>query len=188
MRGVDSTSASTHHGGERLRRLAAGFLGAATWLWVAAVLAAALLLWWAGDRWWPGTVLLFGPRWTLGLPAVLLLPASLVLDRRLLWPLGVGLALLAVPLLGFRASLPGVERPDDLVVLTVNVAGAGNLTVPITELVARSGADLVAVQECPHRVRRPTEGLDVEGYHAHSHMSLCFWSRFPFRVGTMVGE
>ena len=25
-----------------------------------------------GDHWWPGTVLLFGPRWVLGLPLLLL--------------------------------------------------------------------------------------------------------------------
>lgn len=189
MKGVDSTSAAAHHGGERLRRLAAGFLGLATWAWAAAVVAAAVLLWWGGDRWWPGTVLLFGPRWTLGLPLAVLLPSSLLLGRRLLWPLGVGLVVFLVPLMGFRASLPRVERPDDVVALTINVgAGARNLHMPVNELVARSGADMVAVQECPRRVRRSPEELHVDGYHAHSHMSLCFWSRFPFRVGTTTGQ
>ena len=187
VRGVDSTSVTGDHGGERLRRLAAGLLGVATWLWAVAVLAAVGLLWWSGDRWWPGTVLLFGPRWTLGLPAVLLLPAIVFLDRRLLWPLGVGLALYVVPLLGFRASIPNMERPDDLIILTANVAGGGGMDEPVTDFVARSGADLIAVQECPHRIRRRSGRLDVDGYQSHSHMSLCFWSRFPFRVGGTTG-
>jgi len=187
VRDVAYTSAKGVGGGERLRRLAAGFLWGFSWAWTGAIGVAAAFLWWSGDRWWPGTVLLFGPRWTLGLPALLLLPAALFLSRRSQVPLAVGLALFLVPLMGFRASLPKRPAADDLTVLTINVARAEDLHEPLAEMVARSGADLVAIQECPHRVRVPPS-LEIEGYHFHSHLSLCFLSRFPFSVGDVAGQ
>ncbi len=181
------TSTNELGGGERLRRLAAGFLWGSSWTWAGAIGVAAALLWLGGDRWWLGTVLLFGPRWTLGLPALLLLPAALILSRRSLVPLALGLVLFLVPLMGFRASLPKRPAPDDLTVLTINVAGGRDLHEPLAETVARFGADMIAIQECPHRVRVPPS-LEIEGYQFHSHLSLCFLSRFPFSVGDVSGQ
>ena len=35
-----------------------------------------LLLWLLADRWWPATILAFGPRWIYGLPLVVLVPMA----------------------------------------------------------------------------------------------------------------
>jgi hypothetical protein len=36
-----------------------------------------------GDGWWPTTLFMFGPRWVLGLPFLLLVPLAAVWARRL---------------------------------------------------------------------------------------------------------
>jgi len=45
-------------------------------IYLLALGAATYAIWNLGDRWWPATVLIFAPRWTLALPLILLLPAA----------------------------------------------------------------------------------------------------------------
>src|SRR5215470_7977715 len=76
-------------------------------LFYAVALAAVLvLLYPLGDRVWPSTLLLFGPRWVLALPwPVLVVAAAFRRDGRLvllLLPLGL---VLLFPVLGFRVSI-----------------------------------------------------------------------------------
>lgn len=187
LMGVRGTSGGRVRGGGRWKALAARCIGVLSVVYVVALAAAAVLLWWGGDRWWPGTILLFGPRWVLGLPFLVLVPLAAWLAPRRLFALALGAVVYLVPLMGLRVGLPRPAGESDLVILTLNVASGLGLEVPLVELVARSGADLVAIQECPHRLRDPMR-LVVEGYGVHSYMSLCFLSKLPFVVGDQSGQ
>jgi vancomycin resistance protein VanJ len=157
----------------------------AVWLAAAAYLAlavsAALLLWTLSDRWWPVTVLLFGPRWTLLLPLVVLAPSALVWDRSLLVPLALAALVILGPVMGFRTGwrtlLPRGEEVEDLRVVSFNAAGGGSLHLPPPELLARWKGDIVAFQECGKAL---AEGLRrVPGWEVDSRSGLCLASRFP---------
>src|SRR5690349_19121372 len=80
-------------------------------LWAsAAVLAAWAALALAADRWWPATLLLFGPRWVLAVPLAVLVPAAAVCRRQALLPLLAAAVVLALPVLGF--CIPPGQAPD----------------------------------------------------------------------------
>src|SRR5438105_5515928 len=79
-------------------------LAAACWAFAAIVLGAWVLLETLADHWWPGTLVLFGPRWLWAVPLLGLMPAAALRRRRLLWPLAAGLAVVAGPVMGFSVS------------------------------------------------------------------------------------
>jgi vancomycin resistance protein VanJ len=60
------------------RRLVGIVLAGLAWLYLALVLGLWLVLRTASDRWWPATLLLFGPRWVWLLPLAVLALTSLV--------------------------------------------------------------------------------------------------------------
>src|SRR5262245_58723530 len=104
----------------RTQRLVLGSAG--LYLGVLGVLWA--LLETAVDRWWPATVLAYSPRWLLGIPFAVLLPAAWFLYRRLTWVLLTALVLFVGPMMGFcvpwRAWTPG-SSGFTLRVLTCNI-------------------------------------------------------------------
>src|ERR1700722_4504745 len=74
-------------------------------IYLLALGAATYAIWNLGDRWWPATVLIFAPRWTLALPLILLLPAAALLHRRSLITLAAAVVLLVWPILDLRIPL-----------------------------------------------------------------------------------
>jgi endonuclease/exonuclease/phosphatase (EEP) superfamily protein YafD len=160
----------------RLRSL----LSVLTWGWLGAVVAAALLLWVLGDRWWPATLLLYAPRWPLLLPGLLLVPAALLLRRRLLLPQGLAVAVTVVPVMGFTLGWRGVvgAGTGELRVVTFNVAGltgttAGMLAASLTTY----EPDVIAFQECPERLAEPVHW--GAGWHTGFEKTICIASRYP---------
>lgn len=147
---------------------------------LALIVGAVLLLHLAGDVWWPGTVLLFGPRWLLALPLLLLVPAAALLDRALLAPLALAALLLPGPLLGWQSGWRGLlVSPDparDLVVATLNAEGGSGLRAHPAEFLRSWGAEIAAFQECGPALReRLTELSDT--WHVHASSGLCLVSR-----------
>ena len=71
-----------------------------SWLYAGVVLIALIAVRLGADRWWPATLLMFGPRWLFVYPMVLFIPIAIVLSRRALWPLGISLAVILGPLMG----------------------------------------------------------------------------------------
>src|SRR5947209_16403387 len=76
-----------------------------SWLYLLGVLLVWALLSLAADRWWPATLILYGPRWVWALPAGFLLPAAAVVRPRLLWLPLIGLAVIVGPVMDFRVPL-----------------------------------------------------------------------------------
>jgi endonuclease/exonuclease/phosphatase (EEP) superfamily protein YafD len=160
-----------------VRVLSLSYLGGA--------LGAAGLLWIAGDVWWPATVLLFGPRWTLLLPLGMLVPGALHVDRSLLLPLVVAALVVVGPVMGFVTGWRGlVQRSPaggpEVGVVTFNARGGEGLRLTATGMLQEWGADIAAFQECQGTLRAELEALPRTGrWHTDRRASLCLASRFP---------
>lgn len=161
--------------------------------WIALVLGATLLLWGFADLWWPATILLFGPRWVLLVPAALLIPWAVVRDRAMMLPLLATLLVGAGPLVGLRSGWRGLI-PDGggptLTVATLNARGGDDLP-PLTELLAAWNADVVLFQECSGPLR--DQVLALEGDHSpvdvHAATGLCLVTRLQLlQVSQMERE
>jgi endonuclease/exonuclease/phosphatase (EEP) superfamily protein YafD len=169
-------SATEGTGRHRLRRAVA----AGVWLYLAAVLGLWLLVRYAGDRWWPATLLLFGPRWVCIVPIVVLVPLVAVAQRKLLWVLVAATTVVVFPVLGFRVPWARAFAPAGLPVrvLTYNVFES---TVPpeaLSALISELRPDIVALQECHQGAY-----ADVfQDWHVCKDGELLVAARFPIRV------
>jgi vancomycin resistance protein VanJ len=157
------------------------FVRAATlwcaWLYVLAVCAEWLLILLGGDRWWFATVVLFGPRWLLAIPLVLLLPLVAAARRRMLGPVLLSCMVLVGPIMGLclplgKAAAPGAPS---LRVLTCNVDGNHVDLAAFWRLIKDFNPDIVALQECPEDLK----GNWGEEWHVHSEGELLMASRHP---------
>src|SRR4051794_12516831 len=85
-------SARTAAAGARRPRLGRA-VAVACVMYAAFVLTLWMLLRFAGDRWWPATLLMYGPRWVWATPLLLLVPCAAVFRRRAVWvPLALSVA------------------------------------------------------------------------------------------------
>jgi vancomycin resistance protein VanJ len=148
--------------------------------------ASALGLWgavsWSSPEFWPSHLFLYGPRWVVCLPALLLVPA--VIWLRLRWSaLALAVAVVAfVGIYGFNVPwtnlvpVGGESRPS-LRLLTCNVQGQDLRTHDLAELIRETRPDVVFLQECslddPHAV------LGQEGWYVRSDREFCLASRYP---------
>lgn len=160
-------------------------LKAAVAVYLVALLAAAATMHALGDRWWPATVLLFAPRWILGLPLLALVPAALARRRWLLAPLGAALLVLLGPVMGFQIPWPGAlsrrGEPQDLRVVTANLGGGGPIApAALDAVLSEIRPDVAAFQECALDLDR----LRRAGWFVHSAGHLCVVSRFPTHPAT----
>jgi endonuclease/exonuclease/phosphatase (EEP) superfamily protein YafD len=121
-----------------------------TWLYALAVLGCWLSLRYAGDRFWPATVLLFAPRWPMALPLILLAPMAIFIRRRSLWVLSAVALLIAWPIMGFKIArlprTPGSSR-SDLRVLTLNTHFIAMNAFAMRDLINLERPDVIALQE-----------------------------------------
>ncbi|MBT8338038.1 MAG: endonuclease/exonuclease/phosphatase family protein [Gemmatimonadetes bacterium] len=174
MRGL-TRPASPHVADRVLHAASAG--------WVVVIGLAAILLWGLADVWWPATVLLFGPRWVLVLPAIVLIPWAALRDRDWLVPLAVAAAVGLGPLVGLqtgvRSVLPAGEGLS-LRVATLNAWG-GDRVDPLARMLAAWNADVVVLQECGGRLREQVRAQAVPGspLSVHIEETLCLVSRMP---------
>jgi endonuclease/exonuclease/phosphatase family metal-dependent hydrolase len=159
------------------------------WGYLALMIGVAALIQWTGDRWWLGTILLFGPRWIWGLPlAPLLLGALLPLRMArlgtLLPPWIASAALLAWPIMGWQPRLGNrtAIEPSDLRVLSYNI-GSESLSAYSTVklknlrwLVDFVRADVAVFQEC----NASDEDLKVvfPEFDVHSGFDACLVTRY----------
>jgi len=138
------------------QRRIGGLVEAGALLTLAAAVTTWLLLPRYGDQWWPATLVLFGPRWALALPLLLLVPAALVVRRRALVPLAAAGVIVAGPVMGFRVPLGSLlallaepeERPGHLRVATFNAGGKELNLDGLTGFWAAIRPDVLAIQEC----------------------------------------
>ncbi|NNM05848.1 MAG: hypothetical protein HKO65_12230 [Gemmatimonadetes bacterium] len=147
---------------------------------VALAIIAWALIWGLGDRWWPATVLLFGPRWVLLLPLVGLFPLAALRDRALLIPLTLAGVLLLGPGLGFqtgwRSLLAGGGPGPEVRVVSFNAMSGRNLVWSPSNLLLDWEADIAAFQECGRELAGVLK--ELSGWHVDVRLGLCLASRF----------
>lgn len=129
-----------------------------------------------GDRWWFGTVLLYGPRWIYFFPLLVLVPLAFFWHRRRLWPLGLIALFIAWPLMGFNVSWPSWldSEPGHLRVLTYNIERWEVNAEEFATLLDEERVDIAAVQEiAPRRFNLPPQ------WHVHRAGESLLVSRYP---------
>lgn len=151
------------------------------WVYLLVVLGSLCLLYVAGDRWWPATILLFSPRWLLALPLLVLAP--LAIRRRsflLLVPLLGAVLVLFGPLMGLQLNWPEktLSHGQVLRVLTYNVHEGRFNAKQFSQFLQESMVDLVALQECPEDVLFSMP----HGWHGIQQRGFAVFSRHPFRL------
>lgn len=160
----------------------------AAWGYAALVALVCAVLWTLGDRWWPATVYLFGPRWVVLLPLALLAPAAALLRPRLLAPLLAAAAVMLFPVMGLRAGwrswAGGEPAPGTLRVVSLNAEGEPWAAERLIARVAEWRPQAVAVQECSDRVSEALER--VRGWTFRRDGQLCLLSRFPLRSAEVM--
>jgi vancomycin resistance protein VanJ len=137
------------------------------------------------DRWWWGTLLLYGPLWALALPALVLLPFAAIWRGRLLWPLTISLLVIAGPVMGLQIRFDfhptdvggPPSRLPSLRVMTFNGDGTRD-PVMLLRLLEREAPDVVALQEWADH-EEASDALTRLGWHVARHGALVLLSRFP---------
>ena len=162
--------------GRLLAMVSWGYPGLIVVVWMMAALF--------GDSLWFATLLLYGPRWLVLLPLVILFPLALINNRWLLIPLVAGGLVAAGPFMGFNVPLHRTETAGVPIarVLTCNI-NAGNFgRKPLADLIRKTNADIVALQECP---RDPGLSLPA-GWQSVREGELIIWSRYPLQRGNSL--
>jgi vancomycin resistance protein VanJ len=101
-----------------------------------------------GDRWWPATLFLFGPRWLFSLPLIFLVPLAAWFERRQLIVLTIAAGIMFIPIMGLSISWPSSSELQTIRVLTCNVGGRRTDVRKLQRLIQKSSADIIALQEC----------------------------------------
>jgi endonuclease/exonuclease/phosphatase (EEP) superfamily protein YafD len=144
-------------------------------------------MWTLGDRWWFATVLLFSGRWIFLVPLALLLPAAILVRRRLIWVLVLAGLGVAGPVMGahvgWRTLLPTTKGLPFRVV-SFNADGGRRLAIDLPIVLAGWEPDVVALQECGPELALAVRA--VAGWHHHSANGLCFLSRYPIRDSSVM--
>jgi vancomycin resistance protein VanJ len=165
------------------------WLAIISWLYLAG-LAAAWLLLLKADEWWPATILLFSPRWVLALPLAILLPIAFYVRWK--WSVAVLLAALIIagPVTGFNLPwqrLAGSTPPGkQFKVMTLNMHYLHADPGALDDLIAAEQPDVVAIQEWPGWVR--TNLKSNPEWHVHGTPRLFLASRHPIRNAVVLGH
>jgi vancomycin resistance protein VanJ len=152
-----------------------------TLLYPAFLLGVWLLLYFAGDRWWFATFLLFGPRWLYGIPLVILVPWAIKVDFRLLGALAIGIIILTIPIMGL--CLPwqrcvSTLRPT-LRILTCNIDRDSFDPERFELLMQDNLPDVVLIQECPESF--PEKVASLKSWKWVREGELLIASRYPMK-------
>jgi endonuclease/exonuclease/phosphatase (EEP) superfamily protein YafD len=139
------------------------------WLYAAGVVCLWLLLRTAADRWWPATLVLYGPRWVWALPLTVLF---------------VG------PVMGLNVPFQALMAPDaagpGLRILTCNTEGTFVDAEALRALIATTRPQIVALQEWSYH--QESELFGDDGWHVRTDNQLCLGSRYPIRDAQVLSS
>ena len=132
------------------RRNVSRWVARGSWLYLATVLAAAVLLRWPGENLSLNTLLLYSPRWALLLPVLLLVPLTCIWSWR-----GLGIVALAavvhiVWFTGLELNWPSSDAPresESLRIVTCNLQGTTLSSSDFQRYIEEVDPDIILVQE-----------------------------------------
>lgn len=156
-------------------------LQSVVWGYAVLVLAACGVLYLLGDRWWPATILLFGPRWLAALPLAVLVPFAFRLDRRLLVPLLFAALIVFGPFMGLCVphGKTGTASSSTIRVVACNIQGGNFNKSAFSALIQETRPDIIALQECPREIGN----LLPTGWQLVQEGGLAILSRYPLTYG-----
>ncbi len=153
----------------------------ACWTYLATVATVWLLLYFAGDRWWLATVLLFAPRSIWLAPLVPLVLLAGIWRRQCLILLALAAAIVVVPIMGLCIRLwPAATVGPRLRLLTCNVDGKNLRGAALRELVLQTRPDVISLQEFTSGQQWLLEVLPA-GFHAVCVDEFAVASPYPLR-------
>jgi endonuclease/exonuclease/phosphatase (EEP) superfamily protein YafD len=134
---------------------------------------------------------MFGPRWALTLPLLILVPLAALLQRRSLWLHALALGVLIFAILGlcvpWRSWFDTESANPNIRVLTCNVHGGDLDPAALADLIATSEPDLVVLQTWSSRYEQPVFGSG--NWHLQRSGELLLASRYPIlEVETLRGQ
>jgi endonuclease/exonuclease/phosphatase family metal-dependent hydrolase len=147
----------------------------------------------AGDSNALGMLLLFGPRWMLIFPWLLLVPLALMVSRHVAVTAVLGSVITLFWASGFEVPVPSVMRTaagagKTLRVVTYNTDGSTALASRIASDLVSWDADVVLLQDCSpavgealRQVVRARSALLL--YEMHRDVEFCVLSRVPLQQG-----
>lgn len=142
------------------------------------------------DVWWPATLLMFSPRGLLLAPAVLLIPAAMLRQKRTFGVVLLALILVAGPVMNFAIPRSlfssGVSGGPRLRVMTCNMHYEERSRIRLEQLLAEARPDIVALQEWPGWEKH--EAFPKGEWHVHGTPSLFLASRLPITRTLIRGE
>jgi len=171
------------------RWTAARLVWALSGLNLAIVLGVLILLFVVSERWWLGAAVTYLPRLPWGVPAILLCVAAWFWHRPSLWVNVLSLALVAGPVLEFRAPFLSDHRPaavsaaaTPLRIVTANIQGYRPDFASVLSEVSRFQPDVVVLQEA--RGESPLLDDFFPNWH-RLHVDY-YWigSRYPLKLVT----
>jgi len=151
---------------------------ASAWGYLGIAIALCIFLRVVGDRWWWGSVLLFGPRWVILLPLAVVLPL-IIMRPRLIWVVLLSLLVVLGPLMGFclpwgRIGSSGSAR---VTVLTCNIHSRSADAKAMALLIEKTNPDIVALQEWQPGLEQAM--LKSGRWYVHGEGELLLASRYP---------
>jgi vancomycin resistance protein VanJ len=150
-------------------------------IYFAGLAALWLLLRFAGDRWWPVTPILYGPKWIWGMPMLLLVPAAAIARSRISSVAIIASVFVAGSVMGVRVHWPwhGAPRQNEIRVLTANVDGKAQTGDGLMDIMSRENVDIVALQESP--ANHPIALMKLADWDVRATGEEVIASRFPIR-------
>jgi vancomycin resistance protein VanJ len=163
-------------------RVGRKIVSAGCWLYGLIVVGVWGLVNWSSHEFWPSHMFLYGPRWLVCLPALLLVP---IVTRLRLWCSALPLGLAVLSFFGiweFNVPWPspvpqGDESRQSLRLLTCNVQRSDLRTNVLASLIRQVRPDVVLLEECnlvdPHIV------LGDDEWDVRTAGEFCLASRYP---------
>ena len=157
-------------------------------------LAIILALWavsaWSGPRFWPALLFLFGPRWVVATPLILLVPLALWLRPKALILLILATPVLLGPVLGGRVPYRTWIAPrgvgESFKVLTCNLLGTGGDAVALGRLIQEEAPEVIVITECAPDLKARIFA-DGGWYYKHENSDVAIASRYPIIDYHVIG-
>jgi len=156
------------------------------WVYIFGLLVVAVTIYLAGDRFWWGTVLMFGPRWIWGIPLPIAVLAGWRLGGIRRW-----VSILAIPVFGYfilAFNFPvGVVVSSQLPVtrvMTLNLEGGIVDWQKLNQLISLFEPDVMLFQECPNNV----SDYLLPSWNTNQVGEIAIASRYPLGSPTVVNR
>ena len=157
-------------------RLGSKFATFLCWVYAVGAFCILALMRYAGERWWPATILLFSPRWFWALPFPLVALLALLRPRGRTLPLAIASAVVLLGIMGleipWRRALPEPTGHQKLRIVTCNLHNWHSNFDILSAFINQANPDIILFQDYTREreplmvkrgvwYRRPCDGMYI---------------------------